>query len=65
MEEGGTWPYPARGFMGAGSVLGRPVQCLTPEVQVLCRTGYDLDEGATATISAALRESIFGVGVPP
>ena len=45
MEEGGTWPYPACGFMGTGSVLGRPVRCLTPEVQVLCRTGYELGRG--------------------
>lgn len=43
MVGGKTWPYPARGFAGGGSVLGRPVRCLTPEVQVLCHAGYELD----------------------
>jgi lincosamide nucleotidyltransferase A/C/D/E len=37
------WPYPAEGFAGVGSILGRRVRCLTPEVQVLCHAGYELD----------------------
>jgi lincosamide nucleotidyltransferase A/C/D/E len=41
MEEGGTWPYPAAGFAGVGTVLGRRVRCLTPDVQILCHTGYE------------------------
>jgi lincosamide nucleotidyltransferase A/C/D/E len=63
MEEGGTWPYPARGFTGRGRVLGRTVRCLTPEVQVLCHAGYELDEDDRHDL-AALAER-FGVGVPP
>jgi lincosamide nucleotidyltransferase A/C/D/E len=63
MEEGGTWPYPARGFLGTGIVLGRAVRCLTPEVQVLCHAGYELDDDDRHDL-AALAER-FGVSVPP
>jgi lincosamide nucleotidyltransferase A/C/D/E len=44
MEDGRDWAYPAAGFAGVGSVAGRAVQCLTPEVQVLCHAGYELAE---------------------
>jgi lincosamide nucleotidyltransferase A/C/D/E len=44
MEDGRDWPYPAAGFAGRGEVLGRAVRCLTPEVQVLCHAGYELDK---------------------
>jgi lincosamide nucleotidyltransferase A/C/D/E len=43
MENDEDWAYPAAGFEGSGSVLGRSVRCLTPEVQVLCHAGYELD----------------------
>jgi aminoglycoside-2''-adenylyltransferase len=43
MPDGGTWPYPAAGFAGRGTVAGREVHCLTPEVQVLTHAGYELD----------------------
>jgi lincosamide nucleotidyltransferase A/C/D/E len=58
-EEGGTWPYPARGFAGTGRVLGRPVRCLTPEVQVLCHAGYEFAE--TDLHDLALLRERFGV----
>jgi lincosamide nucleotidyltransferase A/C/D/E len=38
------WVYPAAGFAGTGVVDGRPVRCLTAEVQVLCHAGYQLRE---------------------
>jgi uncharacterized protein (TIGR02569 family) len=44
LREGGTWPYPARGFRGRGTIAGRGVRCLTAEVQVICHAGYELDE---------------------
>ena len=52
------WAYPAAGFTGEGSVLGRDVRCLTPEVQVLCHAGYELDDDDRHDL-AALREA-FG-----
>jgi lincosamide nucleotidyltransferase A/C/D/E len=42
MDDGKEWVYPAQGFTGRGSVDGRPVRCLSPEVQVLVHAGYEL-----------------------
>jgi lincosamide nucleotidyltransferase A/C/D/E len=44
MEGGREWVYPAEGFAGQGSVDGRAVRCLSPEVQVLVHAGYELTE---------------------
>jgi hypothetical protein len=44
MDAGREWVYPAAGFEGRGRVGGRPVRCLTPEVQVLVHDGYELEE---------------------
>jgi lincosamide nucleotidyltransferase A/C/D/E len=44
LHDGTRWRYPAEGFGGAGMVDGRPVACLTPEVQVLAHLGYEPDE---------------------
>jgi lincosamide nucleotidyltransferase A/C/D/E len=44
MSNGKVWLYPAAGFAGSGSIAGRSVRCLTPEVQVLCHAGYELSE---------------------
>jgi lincosamide nucleotidyltransferase A/C/D/E len=41
LEDGGDWVYPAAGFEGTGSILGRRVRCLTPEVQLFCHSGYE------------------------
>jgi lincosamide nucleotidyltransferase A/C/D/E len=42
MENGRNWIYPAPGFDGRGTVAGRAVRCLTPEVQMLCHAdGYE------------------------
>jgi lincosamide nucleotidyltransferase A/C/D/E len=44
MEGDRTWTYPAQGFSGRGTVAGRPVRCLSPDVQVLVHAGYELGE---------------------
>ncbi len=62
MRDGGDWIYPASGFAGRGSVLGRPVRCLTPEVQALCHSGYDLTAKDHEDLRA-LRDR-FGVEPP-
>jgi lincosamide nucleotidyltransferase A/C/D/E len=62
MHDGRVWPYPAEGFAGTGSVAGRRVRCLTPEVQVLCHAGYDLDADDVRDLEA-LRQR-FGVDIP-
>ena len=44
LQDGSRFRYPPEGFGGAGSIDGRVVHCLTPEVQMLCHTGYVPDE---------------------
>jgi lincosamide nucleotidyltransferase A/C/D/E len=62
MRTGEEWTYPAEGFTGAGAVLGRAVRCLSPETQILCHQGYELDEDDVDDLRA-LREA-FGVELP-
>jgi len=43
--EGGEWTYPAEALCGRGSISGREVRCLTPEMEMICHsTGYEPDE---------------------
>jgi lincosamide nucleotidyltransferase A/C/D/E len=62
MRDGNAWVYPAEGFSGRGSIEGRPVRCLTPEVQVRVHAGYELGEKDYRELYL-LRER-FGVDVP-
>jgi lincosamide nucleotidyltransferase A/C/D/E len=62
MREGGTWPYPARGFDGRGRVAGREVHCLTSEVQVITHAGYELEESDLHDLAAL--ERAFGARPP-
>ena len=62
METGEDWPFPAAGFAGHGRIGGREVRCLTAEVEVLCHSGYELDDEDRADL-AALAER-FGVAIP-
>lgn len=62
MSEGREWVYPAGGFEGRGRVAGRPVRCLSPEVQVLVHDGYELEEKDYRELS--LLHDRFGVGLP-
>lgn len=62
MEDGTTWIYPAEGFTGRGTVDGRPIRCLSPEVQVLVHSGYELT-GKDYRELYLLRER-FGVEPP-
>ena len=57
-----TWTYPANGFSGRGTVDGRPVRCLSPEVQVLVHAGYELTDKDYRELYL-LRER-FGVDLP-
>jgi lincosamide nucleotidyltransferase A/C/D/E len=62
MRTGEDWIYPAAGFAGWGSVLGRRVLCLTPEVQMLCHAEYEPDAEDFHDVEA-LRDR-FGIEVP-
>ena len=63
MRSDEDWIYPAAGFTGRGEILGKQVRCLTPEVQMLVHTGYELSDKDHEEIRA-LRER-FGVAPPP
>ena len=62
MDCGREWVYPREGFSGHGSVAGRQVRCLSPEVQVLVHAGYELGEKDYRELYL-LRER-FGVELP-
>jgi lincosamide nucleotidyltransferase A/C/D/E len=62
LENGENWIYPASGFAGVGCVLGRRVRCLTPEVQMLCHTGYEPHRTSFDDATALGRR--FGIPVP-
>jgi lincosamide nucleotidyltransferase A/C/D/E len=44
LHDGTEWLYPAQGLCGSGVVDGRSVRCLTPELQVQCHAGYELQD---------------------
>jgi lincosamide nucleotidyltransferase A/C/D/E len=62
MEDGREWMYPMEGFSGTGRVAGHEVRCLSPKVQVLVHTGYELTAKDYRELEL-LRER-FGVEIP-
>jgi lincosamide nucleotidyltransferase A/C/D/E len=62
MDSGEQWIYPAAGFTGTGRVLDRYVRCLTPEVQILCHSGYKPHRGSYDDVWALSQR--FGITVP-
>lgn len=63
MENGEVWVYEAAWFGGAGTLHGEPVRCLTAQAQVLCHTGYPLDDEDRRDMAALQRR--FGVELLP
>lgn len=62
MGGGEDWIYPAAGFAGEGRILDRSIRCLTPEVQILCHTGYEPHLSSYDHVWALSRR--FGLRVP-
>jgi lincosamide nucleotidyltransferase A/C/D/E len=62
MEGGGIWVYPASGLTGRGTIGGRAVRCLSPELQMRVHSGYELTAKDHDEIRA-LHET-FGVDLP-
>jgi hypothetical protein len=60
--EGSVFTYPKDGFTGKGTINGREVVCLTPEVQILCHDGYELDAADIADMR--LLSDHFGIPLP-
>jgi lincosamide nucleotidyltransferase A/C/D/E len=44
IDDGNMWTYPAEGLTGTGTISGRPVRCLTPDLQMRVHSGYELRE---------------------
>lgn len=63
MENGEVWVYEAAWFDATGTIHGEAVRCLTAQGQVLCRTGYTLDDEDRRDM-AALQQR-FGVELLP
>jgi len=63
MDDGDAWTYPAGGLAGAGSIGGRPVRCLTPELQRRVHAGYELRAKDHEEIR--ILHERFGVSPPP
>ncbi|MFF5538551.1 nucleotidyltransferase domain-containing protein [Streptomyces cinerochromogenes] len=63
MENGEVWVYAAAWFGGSGVIEGQPVRCLTAQGQVLCHTGYPLDDEDRQDMAALHRR--FGVELLP
>jgi lincosamide nucleotidyltransferase A/C/D/E len=63
MAGGGEWIYPAAGFGGRGSIVGRDVPCLTPEVVMVNHTtGYALDEAHQRDVRSLAER--YGLPIP-
>jgi lincosamide nucleotidyltransferase A/C/D/E len=62
LDDGQDWIYPAAGFEGDGFVLDQRVRCLTPEIQMLCHTGYEPHLASFDDVAALSQR--FGLAVP-
>jgi lincosamide nucleotidyltransferase A/C/D/E len=62
MDNRKTWTYPADGFCGVGRVGGKDVRCLSPRVQMLVHSGYELSKKDHDEIRAL--HDRFGVDPP-
>lgn len=64
MRNGEDWPFPVEGLQGQGSIGDKPVRCMTPEQQVVCKTdGFKPSEADIQDVR--LLHERFGVEVPP
>jgi lincosamide nucleotidyltransferase A/C/D/E len=55
--------YPAEGFEGRGTIAGRVVRCISPEVQVGHHLGYEWDENDLRDMHVLAER--FGLALPP
>jgi lincosamide nucleotidyltransferase A/C/D/E len=60
---GGAARFPASGFTGRGTIGGRPVACLSPDLLVLFHTGYEPQDKDRHNVRLLCER--FGVPLPP
>ena len=63
MRDGEDWVFPAEGLTGEGVIAGRPVRCMTPELQMLCKTG-NFEPTQADHQDVRLLHARFGVPIP-
>lgn len=63
MKNGEDWPLPAEGLQGRGTIADRRVRCMTPDLQMLCKTG-DFEPSAADYQDVRLLHERFGVEIP-
>lgn len=63
LQDGSAFRYPPEGLRGHGYVSGRTVDCLSPETQLLCHTGYPPDTNDVRDMLALCRR--FALPLPP
>jgi lincosamide nucleotidyltransferase A/C/D/E len=61
-ERGQKWTLRPADLMGVGSILGQPVACLTPEIEMATHSGYDLQDNDQHDIEALHQR--FGLEYP-
>ena len=63
LQDGRSYRYPPEGFAGKGAIAGRPVPCLTPEVQIECHLGYQPTDKYRHDMRLLAHR--FGLRLPP
>lgn len=63
MKNREDWPLPAEGLQGRGTIGDRRVRCMTPELQMLCKTG-DFEPNPADYQDVRLLHERFGVEIP-
>ena len=61
--DGSDFRYPPEGLAGMGTIAGRPVRCLTPELQLRCHLGYEPDDEDVHDMRLLCAR--FGMPLPP
>ena len=63
MRDGEDWMFPAEGLRGEGLIAGRPARCMTPELQMRCKTG-NFEPTPADYQDVRLLNARFGVAIP-
>lgn len=63
LRGGRSLTYAADGLAGTGVIDGRPVRCLSPQLQLACHLGYEPDEDDYDDVAALA--ALLGVRPPP
>lgn len=60
--DGSTFRYPPEGLTGTGTIAGKSVRCLTPELQLRCHFAYEPDDNDRHDVRLLCAR--FGLALP-